>query len=175
MSTTEKNIVVDLETFGLDPDSIILSIGAVSNTGEKFYVELDWKEQQHFRKVDPSTCMWWGQQEKDLCPLGGSTLLDEALAEFSLWLPRNKDDYFIWCRGLNFDIAMLEHAYKELGRAVPWKYNKVRDIRTALHFIPEKNLIKPARKHHALDDAVADMKNLVNAGWVRLAEGVLEL
>ena len=168
----EKHIVVDLETFGLAPDSIILSIGAISNTGEKFYLELDWKEQQYFRKVDPSTCMWWGQQEQGLCPLGGSTLLYEALVEFSLWLPENKDDYFIWCRGLDMDIAMLKHAYGDLGLAVPWKYNNVRDVRTALHFVRKENLVEPEKKHHALYDAIADMRNLVNHGWIRLGEGV---
>lgn len=170
-----KHIVIDLETLGLSPDSIILSIGAVATNGEKFYTELDWKEQQHHRKVDPATCMWWGQQDKDLCPIKGETLLYDALNDLSLWLPEDKESFKIWARGPQFDISLLEHAYGELGLAVPWKYRNVRDVRTALDIIPPQALSEPKRKHHALDDAVADMWNLVNAGIVSLDDGVLEL
>jgi hypothetical protein len=170
-----KHIVIDLETLGLSPDSIILSIGAVATNGEKFYMELDWREQQHHRKVDPITCMWWGQQDKDLCPIKGETLLYDALNDLSLWLPDDKESFKIWCRGLNFDIAVLDHAYKEYHLPTPWKYNHVRDIRTALDIIQPQTLAEPKRKHHALDDAIADMWNLVNAGIVSLDDGVLEL
>lgn len=167
----ENHVVVDLETLGLEPSSIILSIGAISNTGENFYRELNWKEQECTRAVNVDTCLWWGQQEKDLCPLKGSVLLQDALVEFSRWLPK---DSYVWCRGLDMDGAILKDAYRLHHLSPPWKYNKVRDVRTALHKVPKENLVTPVRKHHALDDAVADMKNLVNAGWVTLKEGEYE-
>lgn len=156
------HVVIDLETLSLKPNAVILSVGAVAENGEQFYVELDWRDQERHRKVDADTCLWWGQQEKDLCPLNGTTLLTEGLFDLSQWLlPYDKDNLFIWVRGPQFDIVILENAFDDARIPVPWKYKNVRDVRTALHC---KGLsfvdYNPIRKHHALDDAIADMKNL---------------
>ena len=160
------NVVIDLETLSLKPNAVILSIGAVAENGEQFYVELDWRVQQKTRAVDAITCLWWGQQEKDLCPLNGTALLWAALEELSHWLaPYDKDTLFIWARGPQFDITILESAFEQEKIPVPWKYNRVRDIRTAIHCHSLSfDDYKPVRKHHALDDAVADMKNLAIRG-----------
>lgn len=161
------NVVIDLETLSLRPNAVILSIGAVAENGEQFYVELDWRMQENMdRDIDADTCLWWGQQEKDLCPLNGTKSIHEALDELAEWLaPYEKDNLFVWARGPQFDIVILEQAYKFLGIEVPWKYSKVRDVRTAIHC---KALFyedyKPIRKHHALDDAICDMKNLAIRG-----------
>lgn len=159
------NVVIDLETLSLKPSAVILSIGAAAENGEVFYRELDWKAQT-FRRVDPGTCMWWGQQDKTLCPLEGETLLPDALMDLSEWLVDwDKDNLFVWARGPQFDIVVLEDAFAECCIEVPWKYKNVRDIRTALALSSNTTLFDPVRKHHALEDAVADMKNLAVRGF----------
>lgn len=160
------NIVIDIESLSLAPNAVILSIGAVSESGECFYEELDWKAQT-FRHVDPRTCLWWGQQPKDLCPLNGAALLGDALMNLRDWLADwNKEDLFIWARGPQFDIVVLEDAFAECCIEVPWKYKNIRDIRTALSLSSISQLFDPATKHNALSDAIADMKNLAVRGFV---------
>lgn len=159
------NVVIDLETLSTSPHSVILSVGAVAESGEQFYTELDWRAQT-FRHTDPDTCLWWGQQEKDLCPLKGEVKLSDCLMDLNYWLADyEKDNLFVWARGPQFDIVILEDAYKEAMLPIPWKYRNVRDIRTALALSSNPVLFEPARKHHALEDALADMKNLAIRGF----------
>lgn len=171
------NVVIDLETLALSPNACILSIGACSENGEKFYTELDWEAQRDLwaREVNQSTWDWWMAQEAEnpgLFPGGaGCQLLVNALQELSEWLSAyDKEELKIWCRGLNFDISILEHAFRQQGVEIPWKYNMVRDVRTALDVVPGLpgvELQKPRKKHHALKDAIADMKNLADRDIVK--------
>jgi hypothetical protein len=172
--TEPIHIVVDLETLSLRPSAIILSIGAASNTGGNFYVELDYRQQERLgRHADLSTCLWWGEQERDLCPLRGVIPLATALVDFAHWIALQETaETYIWARGTDFDIAVLNDAFRKEKVPVPWVYKNVRDIRTALAItrMPEEKLAKPERKHHAFYDAEADLQNLVNAGIVRMHE-----
>jgi hypothetical protein len=60
--------MIDIETLGLEPGSVILSIGAVAFGMDRkpdmpmkeFYVELDTKQPQ--RVVDLDTVKWWMDQ-----------------------------------------------------------------------------------------------------------------
>ena len=114
------NVVIDLETLSTSPHSVILSVGAVAESGEQFYTELDWRAQT-FRHTDPDTCLWWGQQEKDLCPLKGEVKLSDCLMDLNYWLADyEKDNLFVWARGPQFDIVILEDAYKEAMLPIPW-------------------------------------------------------
>jgi hypothetical protein len=169
------HIVVDLETLSLRPSAIILSIGAASNTGGNFYVELDYRQQERLgRHADLSTCLWWGEQERDLCPLRGVIPLVNALSDFTHWIAlqqfKTTAETYIWARGTDFDIAVLNDAFRKEKVPVPWVYKNVRDIRTALAIMrmPEEALAKPVSKHHAFYDAEADLQNLVNAGIVKM-------
>ena len=161
------NVVIDLETLGLSPSSVILSIGAVKENGDTFYTELDWRDQQECgRAVDVSTCLWWGGQDKKLCPLDGTQTLYYALEGLQDFLEcEKKEDLYIWARGTDFDIALLNHAFRQEMLEIPWIYKNVRDIRTALA-IKEcmREDYNPILKHHALSDAIADMKNLALRG-----------
>ena len=160
------NVVIDIETLSLQPNAIILSIGAVADSGETFYTELDWEAQlMAARHVDARTAIWWGKQTEQV-PLLGEVLLEDCLLDLNQWLADyDKDKLYIWARGPQFDIVILENAYREFCVEIPWKYKNVRDVRTALHLSTVTDLFKPTRKHHALDDAIADMKNLALRGF----------
>ena len=159
------NVVIDIETLSLQPNAIILSIGAVAESGERIYTELDWEAQLDTRHVDAKTAIWWGKQTEQV-PLLGKVSLGYCLVDLKHWLADyGQDKLYIWARGPQFDIVILENAYRECCVEIPWKYKNVRDVRTALHLSTVTDLFKPTRKHHALDDAIADMKNLALRGF----------
>lgn len=132
-----NHVMIDLETMGKTPESAIVSIGAVvfdprtgkigkEYSGMTFYAELDWDFQD--RLIDPDTEAWWKKQsEQAREALHGIDDLEDVLKGLAVWLPR---DAKVWGNGSIFDIAMLEHAYRELDIPVPWKFWNVRDCRT---------------------------------------------
>jgi hypothetical protein len=160
------NVVIDIETLSLRPNAIILSIGAVADSGETFYTELNWGAQlMAARHVDARTAIWWGKQTEQ-APLLGEVFLWDCLEDLNQWLADyDKDKLYIWARGPQFDIVISGRCLPGMRPGIPWKYKNVRDVRTALHLSTVTDLFDPTRKHHALDDAIADMKNLALRGF----------
>lgn len=150
-----RHVMVDLETLGLRPDSVILSIGAVvfdANTidSESYWtVELD----QPGRRIDADTVRWWlGQSEgarRAIYDPRETWTLGRALDEFAELFDA---DTRIWANGANFDIVLLEHAYS--GRT-PWKYKNTRCYRTVRAMFPgiDNEIDSMGDEHNALDDA----------------------
>jgi exodeoxyribonuclease VIII len=73
--------------------------------------------------------------------------LAQALEELGRLIWHSKR---VWANGPTFDMNILEHAYKSLGMALPWKYYTVRDARTVYSLCP--SLDKYPASHHALED-----------------------
>ena len=65
----------------------------------------------------------------------------------------------IWANGICFDMNILEHAFKEHGIPLPWKFWSVRDARTVYALWPDLPQPKSA-SHHALDDCKRQIKML---------------
>jgi hypothetical protein len=173
------NVVLDIETLSLSPEAVILSLGAVTDREgfpdqTEFYMEFDWPEQELAgREATQDTLDWWRDQEVNypgLCPMDGNILLEHGLESFSIWLTHIRsylaedEPLHIWARGPQFDIVVLENAFKQYNLPIPWKYKDILDIRTAIHCTPLVELAQPEKKHHALSDAIADMKNLTMRG-----------
>ena len=151
-------IMVDIETLGLQPSSVILSIGAVvfDNFADKldFYVEL--VQKQSGRTCDLETINWWNQQTIPIP--NGTDSLYSALDKFRSWikLVHTEGDLEIWANGTDFDITILTHAFIQVDDLpVPWKYNAVRDYRTLYKLFPEvpRPKMDSSKKHNALEDA----------------------
>lgn len=156
---------VDLETLGTRYNAAILSIGVVQfdiNTGTlgaEFYREIDIDSAIKAGRVTGSTLAWWARQaeaakrvfgEKDKTPLA------VALDEMRAWMLKNSTDPRPWGNGASFDITILEHAYDNgaVGLKEPWRYTKVRDMRTIMDYADAATQPKRSGTHHnALDDA----------------------
>lgn len=161
-----RNVMVDIETLGLTPDSIILSIGAcaVEAPNEvQFYQEISIHGQTG-RCVDLDTVKWWMKQDIPP-PMDGIVCLEHTLIDFARWLDEafvSTTDLIVWASGTDFDISILKHAYESLDEgSVPWKYNNVRDYRTAYNFfshIPRPEFV--GDRHNALADAVHQAQHL---------------
>ena len=157
------HIMVDLETFGTRPGSVIRSLGAVvfnektGALGETFYANIDRAScEAAGLLVDPDTEAWWEKQsnaarealEVDQQPL------DDVIDAFNLWWARNKGQY-IWSQGANFDEVLLGMAMRAIGRDVPWDFWNVRCSRTVLALGNRRPLRAGGTHHNALDDAKA--------------------
>lgn len=157
MPSPYNHFMIDIETYDTSPSAVILSIGAERILGkETFYVEVD-PDTQYERTTSIATREWWAQQGNP--PIYGTLPLVDALAHLSNWLKEFSEEPIIWCKGTDFDVTILSHAYKSFGVPTPWKYSNVRDCRTLF------KLCKLARNnptHNALEDAQAQSDMLIN-------------
>lgn len=155
----QPEVMLDIETLGLAPGCVILSIGAVGEHGE-FDTAIDIAScLEAGLTIEAGTLEWWLQQHGprrdhmvDQLPLGA------ALDKLTAWLPKNA---LIWSKGPSFDVAILEAAYRTVRRPAPWHFRNLRDLRTALAILPKPEDLPPNRRpHDALSDARYQWKQL---------------
>jgi hypothetical protein len=158
-----KNTMLDIETFGTSPGSVIRSIGAATfeltgEIGKTFYVNVD--KQSCLSAglvVDPKTEQWWAEQSASAQKafLVDPQPLKIALEQFSSWFFAQQAP-IIWSQGANFDPPLLEAAYRALGKETPWKFYNVRDTRTVYDVFgfDTRDLMRARVHHNALDDTI---------------------
>lgn len=168
-----NNVMIDIETLGVTPGSIILSIGAVefdeSNLGDVFHMGIDWKDSvKQGLHVDASTAMWWiGQSQEAQTAINNITAnalqLNVVLAKFATafkdW-PTKK----LWCNGASFDIPLLVAAHRAVNMVQPWKYSNEMDMRTIKGLFGkvawDQLAERPTVAHDGLADAIAQARSL---------------
>ena len=156
---TNERVMIDLETLGTVPGSVILSIGAV-RFGEgkilgEFYRRIDLDSAVAAGLVmDPHTVMWWMRQSDSAQAeiLKAGEPLDLVLKDFSEWLGSHYAGE-LWGNGSDFDNVLLEAAFKAVKRTVAWGWSKNRCYRTVKSLFPAVKLERSGVHHHALDDA----------------------
>jgi hypothetical protein len=168
-----NNVMLDLETLGVTPNSIILSIGAVefdeSNLGDVFHMGIDYEDQvKRDMHVDASTAMWWlGQdqaaQQALLKITAGALSLPVVLTKFAAAF-KNWDKKRLWCNGASFDIPLLVAAHKKSNLIQPWRYSNEMDMRTIKGLFGKEawklHAEKPTVAHDGLADAIAQARSL---------------
>lgn len=175
MSSSKVNVMVDIETLDTERTAVILSIGACTmapfTDTLTFYEEI-LADTQFERTKSLSTIDWWKTQSN--YPGGGFRNLQDVLKDFSRYLSSLRAEPIIWCKGTDFDTAILAHAYRQFDMEVPWKYNSVRDFRTLKKLFP----CSPAypanpNAHHALGDALhqaAELREMMSVTHTFLLE-----
>ena len=167
-----KNVMIDLETLGTKPGSVILSIGAVKfgkeGLGDEFYaaIELDSATRSGLT-IDASTVAWWMDQSEEARKVFTESPRDPlfaALKNLQTYLRKGctESDVKIWGNGADFDNVLLAAAYDVVNLPVPWKFYNNRCYRTmkSMSAVP-----KPDREgvhHNALDDAKYQALHLVS-------------
>lgn len=168
--------MVDLETFGTKPGSVICSIGAVKfNTGKGIYEEF-------YKRIDIESCvkagltfdstaiLWWMDQSDDARKELLNTdrlLLSEALSGFSYWClynehgKRAESDIVIWGNGALMDNNLLSVAYDKCALSKPWTYKGDRCYRTVKELYPDIKIESSGILHHALNDAKSQANHLL--------------
>lgn len=169
--------VLDLETMGKGPRAAIVAIGCVrieqlAITGNLYRrVSLETSLQAGLQ-VDASTIEWWLRQDESAraeIHKPGAPCLESALedlADFmgvSPYTPTSKT-ILLWGNGSSFDNVIIGNAFDACDIQRPWMFWNDRDLRTLLALYPEaKALPFEGTKHHALDDALHEAKQLLMA------------
>lgn len=152
--------MLDLETLGVKPGSVILSIGAVlfdphgaveprvydlgggpvvNPIHATFHAFLNAQEQTDRRDfggglVDGDTVMWWiGQSDAArTAMLEGQKNTQPVLGVLVDFAQWLCKGRVenIWCHGATFDAPLLQALYESYRLPVPWKFRCVRDTRT---------------------------------------------
>ncbi len=167
-----RNVMVDIETLGSRPGSIILSIGAVEFSNEAVGGRI------FFRRIsigssilagftmDESTVKWWTEQSREAqdksfyCP--GGAYVGAALRDFAAYVSSDKDT-LVWAKGPDFDCVLLEAAYQKCGLHKPWHYRNTRDVRTIFGLAQYKPAAKATVEHDPVEDAIEQAKGVVEA------------
>lgn len=164
------NVMIDLETLGVNNNAMILSIGAAKfdfnaptqeeAVTDSIYMRLDitTMPSSHFI-MDATTVLYWLSDRMQ----GARTALfqDEplpimtALSGFAQWY--GPDPMPTWGNGAAFDNVILHNAYKVMGEEVPWGFHDDRCFRTLKAGVPSEVFSKVkamGTAHQALHDAV---------------------
>jgi Fe-S cluster biosynthesis and repair protein YggX len=156
--------MLDIETLGTLPETVILTIGAVkfdpytlTVPTHGLYIKPDVDEQiAKGRHVDEATLQWWMNQAEDVREEALS--MDDRISVEQMYKELNKflvGATNVWAQGPVFDMVILGNIYRQYGWPTPWQYWQVRDSRTlfGVHGDPrEKN---KAGLHNALEDCVS--------------------
>lgn len=165
---SKMNIMLDLETMGVQHNAAIVSIGACSFTREgikdTFYTNIDLESSvQYLGTISASTVMWWLKQSDEArkalvepTPVN----LPIALEAFTQWCNKvGEADY--WCRGKDFDFPILSSSYYRLGRNSPYLTSKLNCYRQARK---ETTWVEDDTKravHNALSDCINQTNHLL--------------
>lgn len=168
------NLMLDFETFGTDPRSIVLTLGAVAFNktgivGEQLF-EFDMADQvKQNRNFSADTLLWWFKQSQEardaLQPTDFKLSCANFLKQFGEFVDTNlkevnedRSELKPWGNGANFDIPIIEDIYKnttDFKAEIPWKFWNVWCFRTFNNIFNCKNMVaRPHGTHHnALEDA----------------------
>lgn len=164
-----SNIMVDLETMGTGAGAVLLSIGAVKfgadGLGEEFYTVIDVDScMKAGLTVDASTLVWWMKQSaaaRKAITRSDSESLFDALTAFTKFVG-DKKTAKIWGNGASFDNPILSRAYSAINLEQPWDFWNDRCYRTVKALLGSSiEYVKPEIPHHALEDAKAQARHLI--------------
>lgn len=152
-----RRVMVDIETLGLDPGAVIVSIGAVAfgcdGTGETFYRSIDRQScEAAGLHTDEETLKWWQDQgEAARDELEGGEPLGDVLEEFARFYGDAEE---VWANSPSFDCEHLSAAFDAVDIVEPWEFYHERDFRTLKNLPGAVELKQDGDAHHALDDAM---------------------
>ena len=166
-----KHIMLDLETLGNNPNSVIVAIGAVAfdsnGITDEFYCAVDSEScVQSGLTMDASTVEWWMEQSVEARAVfadENKVSIQQALLNFSEFC--GKDD-FVWGNGASFDNVILSNAYKKCRLPQPWMFWNDRCYRTIKSIYRNLALQRIGTYHNALHDAESQARHLIEINKV---------
>lgn len=171
-----RDVMIDLETAGTAPGSVILSIGAVGfdpgepALGPEFYKVVNVRDSQALgMTVEFGTMAWWARQtveaqrvlrQADAAALSAPPRV--VLEELTSWLSVNfPPSVRVWGNGAAFDNVLLQEMYRTVGLAAPWSFYNDRCYRTLKELRPDVKMVRGGTHHNALDDARSQAEHAV--------------
>lgn len=163
-----RHIMIDIETLGTLPGSIVLAIGACTlDKNFKFYQTIDPDScVKAGLSADIDTMRWWDSQEAKVREeiFSGTIPLLNSLLNLNGWVELVKggknEELNFWCNGASFDFPILNVAYNKVDVRPMWNHFELRDYRTLKNLYPDVLLRKHKDEHNALADAIAQAEHL---------------
>jgi len=167
---TKSHVMLDVEALGNSPTGVVTSIGAVQFcpvTGDIFDTfKVNIGIQSSMNKgmqVDGKTLMFWFTQprEAQAAMLQDPVPIEDALSQFRKWaLALDGDDMFWWANGANYDFVILENSLEACKVSLPWKRNRLMDMRVIKHLTGYKapNAYYEDNHHDSLADCERQVK-----------------
>lgn len=162
----KPSVMLDLETLGQKPGSVILALGAVKFTETEIISEF-------YARVDPESCvslglrmdvptvMWWLRQSEaarhEVTQPGFP--INEVLERFAAWIGDKRTE--MWGNGAGFDNVLLGDAYDRAHMLRPWHFWNDRCYRTLKNIRSEVPMARTGTHHNALDDARSQAQHLI--------------
>jgi hypothetical protein len=167
-----KHVMLDIETLGTTPGSVIFAIGAVGFDTDWPLAEIGNYEAEFNRrifildsiqlgfKIDQSTVKFWAVQpwrkEYEDASSFSSDSVHTSLIAFKNWYQRfaKGDKALVWGNGVTFDNALLAHYYEALDIELPWTFREDMCFRTLKNlFLECKPEVVNETPHNSLSDA----------------------
>lgn len=153
-----KDIIIDYESLGMQPDGIVVDLAAVVFEDDPenppsfddlkknaFHAKFKIKDQKGTRLSDQSVKDFWKKQDKDvqkmLFPSDDDVSIEEGHKDFLDWCESVGVDFwksFIYSRGNEFDMGfmtdILRYTFKtrDTFKIFPVAFWNTRDVRTAI-------------------------------------------
>lgn len=162
------DIMIDIETLGKSPTSVIATIGAIKFNRKDRLKPME-EMKSFYRRIDLDSCSskgmtveddtveWWQNQDEksreEIYSSSNRIPIEQALQELTDFIGPNSSNTCIWAQGPQFDCTILENAYNLCNLNVPWKFWNIRDCRTVLD-ISNVRLkdVQGEYPHHSLYD-----------------------
>lgn len=172
-----KALMIDIETFGLLPDSAVHQIGycgADLTTGtylippHNLYVRPN-----PDARMDFDTLCWWMQQSDEarsaVFPKEGVVRMSQAASFYALrevyeLMGGKAAGVTVWASPAMFDLPLLTQSWGIPGpEGKPWPYYMERDLMTLYKMLDPEKKLKPTNpvEHDAASDAKAQMDHLI--------------
>lgn len=175
MSDKFTDVMLDMETFGLSPRAVVISLALVAfdpkaeRVGPFIYRFLDREQQAELkRETDEETVRWWAQQPDEVraqLDVPGESLFSalQAVRYFIEDRTTGPETVRLWSCGADFDCVLLGTLHRDVGMKPPWRYFNQRCYRTLKEmFRPEYAAacqeLPRTGKHDALQDAIWQAK-----------------
>lgn len=183
------HMMVDIETLGTSPTSIILELSVILFTLENPYdwtpliLKLDQAEQSFAgRTIDEDTVSWWTKtiEKTKEANFKNALAMEYLINNKNVTVPatfahKNIQEYlkrvngFIWCKGIAFDFPIIKSYFTSLGLSDPFSENflfrRQLDLRTLeycakLRGFSGKYKTKSEAKHLSFDDCLIQINML---------------
>lgn len=168
-----KNVMIDCETLGKSPSSVIISLAAVkfefgSDATEVFSINFDPKSSKKYgMTTDQDTIDWWKNQPKEAIQafMSNQVPIESGMDAFLDFLGPERLQFVYWANGSTFDFPLVDWTLKAINKPIPWKYWNCRDARTIYSIcgINMKTYPRIGQHHNAVDDCLTQIKALKEA------------
>jgi exodeoxyribonuclease VIII len=168
-----KDVMLDLETFGIGPNACVVQIGAcyfdreTGELGESFKANIDARSAvKNGAVIDADTVYWWLKQSKEAIASITTEPQTPNSMEFDVFYALNiflEGAKYVWSHA-TFDFVIVTNTLRRLSIKPSFKYTAARDIRTLVDLAGIGKMQNREGIHHdALDDCKFQVAYCVEA------------